>query len=348
MRALITGATGFIGGQAARRLVRDGHEVVAYVRSEERTADLAAAGVEVRVGSLGDPNAIADAASGCDTIIHCAAATGYRSAKRAYSWVNVAGTDNVVNAARHAEVRRLVYMSCADVTLTNWERLNCNERQVLMEPPLGAHARSKSLAEEGAITASGDELEVVALRPAWVWGPGDTSRLPGLCAEGLSGGMRMVGRGDNLVAITYIDNLIDAVVAATRAKGAVGGAYYIADNEFLSLREFFGPLSETLGLPVPRRGPGLTLAFAMARLRGPTSDGLMCEDVVIRGRGVTFDISRGLNDLEWEPRVGLDDGMQALGVWAREVGGAKAIAELGRPPETAESVDGQVEAAGGD
>lgn len=262
--------------------------------------------------------------------------------------MNVAGTENVVNAARHAEVKRLVYLSCADVTLSNHERLNCSERQVLMETPLGAHARSKALAEEVALTASGDDLEVVALRPAWVWGPGDTSRLPRLAAEGLAGGMRMVGRGDNLIAITYIDNLVDAIIAATHSPGAVGGAYYIADNEFLSLREFLGPLSTALGLPAPRKGPGIALAFPMARLRGLKSPGLTPEEVVIRGRGVTFDISSGLNDLECSPRVDLETGMAALAEWVQEVGGAAAIAALGRPPATAESVDAQVAAAGGD
>lgn len=350
MRTLVTGATGFVGGAVVRRLLADGDDVVAYVRETERAAPLTAAGADVREGSIGDPNAIADAAAGCEVVVHCAAVSDLRAAPRALTWVNVAGTENVVNAARHAECRRIVHLSCADVTLDNRDRVNWNESQELMGMPLGHHARSKRLGEEIALTRSSEALGIVAIRPAWIWGPGDDSRLPGLCAEGLRGGVRLVGRGDNLVAITYIDNLVDAIVAAMHADDrAVGQAYYVADNEFLSVREFVTALSQALGLPEPRTGVTLPLAHAMARFRALMGgSGMTTDEVVRRGRATTFDISASLGDLGWEPKVGLDDGMDAVSSWASDIGGPDAIAKRMRPPETAASVDDQVAAAGGD
>lgn len=346
MRILVTGATGFVGGAAARRFLGDGASVAVYVRDDARARALADAGAEVRVGSIGDPNAIAEAAAECDVIVHAAAVSDVRAAPRALSWVNVAGTENVVNAARHAGCRRLVYVSCADVTLADMDRVNFGESHELMGLPLGDHARSKRLGEEIALSASeAGVLDVVALRPAWIWGPGDRGRLPRLVAEGLLGGIRLVGRGDNLVAITYIDNFVDAIVAASNAERAIGRAYYIADNEFISFREFAAPLSEALGLPAPRRGGGLLLAKAMARVRDKA---LSHVEVVQRGRSATFDISSAQNDLGWEPRIGLEEGMKALALWARELGGAAEIAKLVAPPTDAASVDEQVAAAGGD
>jgi len=349
MRILVTGATGFVGGAVARRYLGDGAEVVAYVRDESRAGALADAGAEVRVGSIGDPNAIADAAAGADALIHCAAVGDVNAAPRALSWVNVAGTENVANAAIHAGCRRMVHMSCADVTLDNEDRVNIGESWELLNPALGHHARSKAVAEGVALSSSSEEMGVVALRPAWIWGPGDTARLPSLVSEGLARGIQLVGRGDNLVAVTYIDNLVDAVQAAVTAEAAIARPYYVADNEFLSVREFVGALSEAVGLPAPRKGGGFVLAHAMAVVRSRTGGaGLSPVEVVKRGRSNTFDISKGQRDLEWEPRVGLDEGMKALAKWVGEVGGAEAVAALARPFADAASVDAQVTAAGGD
>ncbi len=260
--------------------------------------------------------------------------------------MNVAGTENVANATAHAGCRRLVYISCADISLTDEDHVNCSEAHELLGLPLGDHARSKRLGEEIALSAASSELSVIALRPAWIWGPGDYSRLPRLCREGLSGGIRMVGPGDNLVAITYIDNLMDAIRAALRTELS-GRPYYVVDNEFITFREFTTALSGALSLPPPKRGRGLFIARTMAKARGHSA-GLGLVEVVKRGRSLTFDISRAQKDLGIEPRVGLDDGMKALAEWASSVGGPEAIAEHTRPPPDAASVDELVAAAGGD
>jgi nucleoside-diphosphate-sugar epimerase len=347
MRILVTGATGFVGGAAARRLLADGDEVVTYVRDEAAAGELANLGADVRPGSIGDPNAIADAANGCDAVLHCAAVSDVRAAPRALRWVNAAGTENVANATKHAGCPRLVYISCADISLTDEDHVSCTEGHELLGLPLGEHSRSKRLGEEIALSVASKERSVIALRPAWIWGPGDLSRLPRLCQEGLAGGIKLVGAGDNLIAITYIDNLVDAVCAALRAPDVLAGAYYVADNEFITFREFTVALSEALSLPAPRRGLGLLLARPLARARAG-SGGLHPVEVVKRGRSLTFDISRVQRDLGVAPRIGLEEGMKALSEWAESVGGAEAIASRSRPIPDASSVDELVAAAGGD
>ncbi len=346
-RILVTGATGFVGGAAARRFVTDGDEVVAYVRDADSEAARALAdlGATVRKGSIGDPNAIADAAEGCDTVVHCAAVADLDAAPRALRWVNVAGTENVVNAAKHAGCRCLVHLSCADVTLSDEDHVNWSESQELIALPLGEHARSKRLGEEIALAATTPELRVIALRPTRIWGPGDFSQLPRLCVEARAGGIRLVGSGANLTAITYIDNLVDAIRAAIAAESISGRAYYVADNELVSFREVVEALCRALSLPPPKRGLGVMLARAMATAR---REGPSPVEVVKRGRSITFDISGIQNDLGFEPRVGLAEGMEALSAWAETVGGAEGIAARARPPADAASVDAQVAAAGGD
>lgn len=350
MRFVVTGATGFVGRAVVRRILDEGDEVVCYVRDAARAAPLADAGAEIVVGDVGDPNAMARAAKGAEVMIHCAAAASDRAAPGALAWVNVAGTENAVNAARHAGCARVVYVSCADVTLTNADRVSYNEDKDLMGLPLGAHARSKRLAEEIALSASSRELEVTAIRPAWIWGPGDTTHLPHLVREAQRhGGIRLVGAGANLVATIYIDSLVEAIVSAAEASKAAGRAYYVADNEFIDARELFEQLSRAVGIGAPRRGLGMQAAYALAvvraRLGGAGTDALTPTEVVKRGRSTTFDISKACGDLDWEPRVSLADEMAALSAWVASVGGADGVAKLARPPATDADVEAQARAA---
>jgi nucleoside-diphosphate-sugar epimerase len=282
--------------------------------------------------------------------VHAAAVPTHRADPRALAWVNVAGTENALNGARRARCKRFVLVSCADVTLVNEDRVNWNEDRDLMGLPLDAHARSKRLAEEIALSASSADIEVVAIRPAWIWGPGDTTQLPELIREANEhGAVRLVGSGENLVATTYIDNLVDAIIAAAEAPAAKGGIYYVADNEMNDASEVLGGMSAAAGLPPPKPGVAYALAYAMALVRARTGGkGLTPTDVVKRGRSTTFDVQNAVKDLGWEPKVSMKDGLDALAKWIADEGGATAVASMARPPADASSVDAQVEDAGGD
>jgi nucleoside-diphosphate-sugar epimerase len=352
MRFVVTGASGFVGQAVVRRILAEGDEAVCYVRDAARARALEEAGATVREGSIGDPNAIAAAAKGAEVMIHAAAVPTHRASPKALAWVNVAGTENAVSAARHAGCARFVYVSCADVTLTNADRVSYNEDKDLMGLPLDAHARSKRLGEEIALLASTTSFEVTAIRPAWIWGPGDTTHLPRLVLEAKRhGGIRLAGAGDNLVATIYIDNLVDALLSAAEASKAAGRGYYVADNEFCDAKEYFEQLSRAVGIGAPRRGLlGFQVAYALARVRaelggGGGEDALSPTDVVKRGRGTTFDITKACGDLDWEPRVSMADGMKALAEWVSAEGGPDAIAKLARPLATDADVEAQANAA---
>lgn len=325
MRILVLGASGFVGGAIADRLEADGHEV----RRPGRDG-----------APLGDPQRIADAAKGVTHVVNAAGIVSPRAHPRALKWTHVAGMENLLNACRHAAVRRLVHVSCTDVTLSNQHRVHWDEAKTLSGLPFGERARSLQLAEELALSASG--LEVVSLRPSWVWGPGDTSRLPGLLVEGLDGGIRLVGDGRTYLATTYIDHLVQAAASALKAPEAPNRAFHIADATFEHARDFFGGLSEALGLPRPKETASFTLAWPIARLRGGA------EELLQRGRSTLFDFSIAVGKLDYDPSVAAEDGLAALAKWVEEQGGVPAVAALDRPPPGASVVDAQVEAAGGD
>ncbi|MFK7984581.1 MAG: NAD-dependent epimerase/dehydratase family protein [Sandaracinaceae bacterium] len=340
MKVLVLGASGFIGGAVAAHLEGSGHEVSAFHRPG---ADVDAPRV-VR-GTLGDPERIAAAAKGVDAVVHAAGLVSSRSSARALQWTHVAGTENVVNACRHAGVPRLVLMSCADVTLGNLERVQWDENKQVAGRPFGERARSLQLAEEVALSAAG--LDVVALRPAWVWGPGDTSRLPGLCREGLDGGIRLVGSGTTYMATTYIEHLTVAVESALTASAetVAGRPFHLADPVFQHARDFFSALSERLDLPPPRTGAAFALRWPLARIgQGP----LTADEVLQRGRSTLLDFNAAIGKLGYEPDIAMETGLDRLAAWVEAEGGVRAVAELERAPSTDAAVDQQVAAAGGD
>lgn len=301
--------------------------------------------VAIKVAELGDPDAIADAAHGCEVVFHNAGIASARAHPRALDWVNVAGTENVVNAAREAGARRVVYLSCADVSLHNADRVHWGEGRVVTVAPIDAHARSKLLAEEVALSKSDKRLEVTALRPAWLWGPGDHTTLPALCAEAASGGIRLHGSGENLFAALHIDNLVPALINAATATKAPGNAYYVADSEVLTAREFFEQLSRACGLTPPRRGVfAIDLAWAWLRER-IGDDPALVSDVVRRGRASLFDVQAASRDLNFEPKVSVDEGMRSLAAWVQRAGGPAAVIGLQRPNVDARSVDAQARLA---
>ena len=333
----VTGATGFVGAALTRRLLAGGHDVRALGRAEG-SPSAAPDGVRMVAASLGDPNRIAEALSGAEVVFHCAAENSSRAAPNACAWINVAGTENVINAARSAGVRRVVHVSCCDATLVNRDRVSWKESQQLGEAPLDAFSRSKLLAEELALQASGKAIQVCVLRPAWVWGPGDRRVLPGLCREGTGGRVQLCGRGENLVPTLYVENLVDALLLAADAEAAAGRCYHILDNEVLNAAEFIGQLCRSVGLPGPARG-NYTLAYARAWLRERLGQpGLTRADVVRRGRSALFDGSAAANDLGYEARVTIEEGMQRLAAWAKQLGGPAGIARTERQPASEHDV----------
>ncbi|MCB9599381.1 MAG: NAD(P)-dependent oxidoreductase [Sandaracinus sp.] len=318
MRVMVTGASGFVGGAIARELLAQGATVHAFVRDR---AD-APVGTTAFEGDVGDPNALAEAARGCEAVVHAAGRHDDHASLQALGTLHVAGTENVVRAARHVGVRRLVHVSSADATLHRGPRVGWNEDRALTHAPLGVVGRTKLEAEELVVGAGGDgKLEIVVLRPGRVWGAGDTSRLPKLVAEARRGGIALFGSGANLIATTHVDNLAHAARLATTAD-AHGTVAYVVDAELNLASEFFGALSTALDLPAPKASAlGLRghLALAWTKKHVPPPE------MIRRGQSSSFDPRRARDQLGYEPQVSFSDGMRDLATWAKEVGGPEAL-----------------------
>jgi nucleoside-diphosphate-sugar epimerase len=248
--ALITGATGFVGGHLAAHLVQQGWEVRALVRPTSDIAALRALGAELATGDLDATEAIARAASGADTLFHLAGATTAPS-EAAFRRANTQGTRNVVTGVLRAgaKPRRLVYASSYAAC---GPAVDGRPRRIDETPaPISAYGRSKLDGEAEVRAAEGQGVEVVVLRVPAVYGPGDrASFLPlfKLVKRRLAPLPAGAARRAQLVYVA------DLVRAFARAADVAPGTYAVAGpraHPFGELLDGIGAALETKPLRIP-------------------------------------------------------------------------------------------------
>ncbi len=239
MRVCVTGGTGFIGGALVDRLLRDGASIRVLARPSPRADKLAARGVDVVKGDLADSAAIERAIEGADVVFHAAALVEGNWTKEGFLTTNLGGTQWVFEACIRYGVPHVVYLSSIAVygLIHRGERID--ELTPWDESPekRDSYGQSKIEAEQYA-TAIGlkTRLAVTILRPGVVYGPG--RRLP-VALLGFQAGKTCVvfGKWSLRFPITYIDNLVDAMVLAAETGGGLR-KYIIIDDDDLTLRQY--------------------------------------------------------------------------------------------------------------
>lgn len=252
MRALVTGATGFVGSAVARALLDAGAHVRALVRPGADRANLRTLPIETAIGDLGDSASLVEALCGCDVLFHVAAdyRLGALDPERLY-WTNVAGTRNVLNAARRAGVARIVYTSSvATVGLPADGSPGQEDTPVELADMIGHYKRSKFLAEQVVRDFIRDGLPVVIVNPSTPIGPGDLKPTPtGRVVVDAACG-RTPAYVDTGLNVVHVD---DVAIGHLRAceRGRVGERY-ILGGENMTLREILGQVCRLSGRAPPR------------------------------------------------------------------------------------------------
>lgn len=325
---LVTGATGFIGGHAAERLAREGRRVRCLVRAGGDTSRLEGLDVETVVGDLTDARSLAAATAGCRDVVHCGALVSDWATTDEIASVNVAGTRHLLEAAADQSVRRVVHLSSTDV-YGHPGRAAVDETYVAPRVR-DWYARTKRDAEtEVRRVSSSRGLETVVLRPATVYGPGSTDVVGEIAAAIRSGTMLLVDGGRAIAGLTYVDNVLDAVLLALRHDAARDQTFNVTDGLDVTWRTLADDLAARLGRPPVRRslpyrpahGIGFSLEQGYRLLRrttGLTVRPLLSRQAVqIMGIDQDFSNRRAREQLGWEPRVDYASGLEATLGWLR-------------------------------
>ncbi len=318
MKVLVTGASGMLGRGTARALIDRGDEVTVLQR---RPAGLPAAEVLADIGAPADRAAVERAARGQDAVVHLAAKVDVVGRWADYERINMGGTRAVLAACRAAGVRRLIHVSSPSVAHAGRPLAGVAAEPADPVAARGNYARSKAMAEVEALAADSVELAVLVVRPHLVWGPGDTQLVDRVVSRAAAGRLPLIGSGAALIDTTYVDNAVDALVAAVEACGPVHGeALVVSNGEPRPVAEVLARLCRAAGVAGPRG----RLPYPLARLAGaaiecgwaaarrsetPPLTRFLAEQLATAH---WFDQRRTREALSWTPRITLDRAFDAL------------------------------------
>ena len=311
MKALVTGATGFVGAAVARALLGGQWQVRVLARRGSDRRNLQNLNVEVCEGDLGDSSSLEHAAQGCDGLFHVAAdyRLGAPDPAELYR-VNVEGTRKVLSAAYRAGIRRIVYTSSVATIGIPADGTPGDERsESSLANMIGHYKRSKYLAEEVVRDAAQSGLSVVIVSPSTPVGPGDVKPTPTgqLVLDAAAG--KMPAYVDTGLNIVHVDDVAAGHLLAY--ERGTPGERYILGGQDLSLREILEMIARLEGRKPPRvRLPyGLVLPIAyvaegFARITGRRGR-ITLEGVRMSRKKMFFSSAKAARELgyRWRPPV---------------------------------------------
>ncbi len=322
MQILVTGGGGFLGKAIVKRLLKEGCRVRSYSRGDH--PELRDLGVRTIRGDLADRKAVIRSLEGCEAVFHVAAKPGIWGSYATYHAVNVAGTENVIDACLKTGVSKLIYTSSPSVVFGGHSMEGVDESVPYPRTYLASYPKTKAMAERAVLFANSPSLATVALRPHLIWGPGDPNFLPRLMERRKSGRLARVGRTPHLVDSIYIDNAVEAHLLALRHlhPGAAisGKPYFISQGHPMDIGDLMDHILAAAGLaPIHRTLPEnlvytagwfLECIYGILKIeREPPMTRFLAKQL---STAHWFDITAARNELGYAPNISMEEGFRRL------------------------------------
>ncbi len=327
-RVLVTGGSGFVGANLVSELLERGHEVRSFDRAPSPLPPHPR--LEVLQGDICDKDTVTTAVEGIDTVFHTAAIIDlmggasvtdeYRT--RSFA-VNVGGTENLVEAAQDAKVKRFVYTASNSVVMGGKRISGGDETLPYTERFNDLYTETKVVAERFVLSQNGvSGMLTCSIRPSGIWGRGDQTMFRKLFESVLAGHVKvLVGRKHAKLDNSYVHNLIHGFILAGRhlvpGGTAPGQAYFINDGEPINMFDFSRPVVEACGQRWPRlRISGAFVRFVMTvwqwlhfrvGLAKPLFEPLAVERLYLDNY---FSIAKAERDLGYRPLFTTEEAMR--------------------------------------
>ena len=325
MKALVTGATGFIGSNLVRELLKQGYQARALVRKESNRRNIRGLEVDVVLGDLRDKTSLKNALDGCDVLFHVAAAYTFWTPDPTVIYeTNVQGTENILTAARNTGIQKIVYTSTESTIGIADHRLGSEETEATIDSLSGHYKKSKLLAERLALRMCQEGLPLTVVNPTMPVGPWDAKPTPTgqVVVDFLNGRMpAYVNTGLNVVDV---EDIAKGHILALE-QGRIGERY-ILGNRNLTFRELLGILEEITGIRAPRvRIPiwlALGAAYADEFVRGKilkVHPRIPISAVKTARKFRHFDCSKAVRQLGF-PQTPIEESLRRAVLWFRQNG----------------------------
>lgn len=318
MRIFVTGASGFVGGAAAKHFVAQGHDVRAMSRSEKSDAAIKALGATPVRCDL--ENVTAEHIGDAEAIVHCAAFVEQWGPKDAWFKFNVLGTRAVLDAASQAGgAKRFIHISTESVLWRGQSLNNVDETYPLAPDSPYPYAATKAQAEMIVKAANSETLKTIILRPRFIWGPGDTTLVPTIEAMAKSGQWMWVNHGRAKTSTTHVANLIHAIELAL-TQGDPGEAYFVLDDGVRSMHEMISAIAATRAISLPEKsipdwladtiGGACEFAWGTFGLKGEPP--ITRFSAMILSRHALLSDAKIRTEMGYRPVISVEDGLAQL------------------------------------
>lgn len=323
---LVTGGAGFIGGHLVKKLLSEGLNVRVLVRQNSIHAGrLRKFDVDVIQGDISDQEMVYEATRGVQAVYHAAASLS--SDWDEHFQTNIKGTEYLIDAAIKHKVDRFVFLS----TLAVYELLDLRKNETVRENSpyqknprsMGPYAFSKIEGEKQVMDAYRSKgLKATIVRPGMVIGPLGRIFFPHFGYHYHDVLFLIIGKGDMILPLTYVDNTVDGIYRASVEDKAIGQAYNLVDDGDITVRDYLERFVQATGIPariisLPYAVPYLaTTAYEVA-----SGFGLLKKGVTSRAQlrwkqaRVHFDSTKAKNELKWTPTVSMDEGLNRTFEW---------------------------------
>lgn len=321
--ALVTGGTGLLGSHIAEQLHSRGIAIRALCRTGSDTRFLRSLNVDIIYGDLFDCEALANACHGVDVVYHAAAKVGDWGPMSEFMGVSIGGTQNLLDAAAQAGIRRFLHISSISV----YGQVNGEGRTFDEGAPLGVnlhrwshYSRAKIGAEDRVWAMhTGGRVAATVIRPSWLYGPRDRTTLPRMIESIRRGRIKLIGDGQNRLNVVHAGNAAEAAILAAQTDRAVGQAYNCSHDGVLTQRQYVNLVARALGEPevtksVPYR-VAYTAGFALEcfghLLRRKDPPLVTRHSVRLLGRRCFFECNKIKDHLGWSSSISYEEGIPA-------------------------------------
>jgi len=318
-RAFLTGATGFTGKYLCEELLSRGYRVFALIRKESQYKKKDLENLTWIEGDLSNPSSLRGKIPKTDLIFHIGAL--YRQegiSKDQFTKVNVEGTHTLLEEAIRNNVERFIHCSTVGV---QGEILNPPAKETAPYNP-GDHYQESKVAGEKLVLSyiSEKKINAVIVRPVGIYGPGDTRFLK-LFRYIYQGKFRMIGTGKALYHLTFVEDLVHGIVLAGEKKEISGQIFTLGGNEYLPLEKLVELIADILKKPVSRKHLPLWPVYLASLICEMVCRPLRIEPPLFRRRldfftkDRAFDISKAKEELGYNPKVSLEEGLNRTAKW---------------------------------
>lgn len=326
MRFLVTGATGFAGGQILRYLTQNYPEiqVVGTGRNVQKAKQLEALSLPIIIGDLSDENFVSSKLSGFDCIVHCAAKSSIWGSYDSFHQANICVTENIINVC--SDKTHLIYISSANLYFDFSNRLNIREYDDLPNSFTSYYAETKLLSEQ-LVLKSNLIYNRTVLRPRAIIGVGDTNVFPRVVRAYKYNKLKVVGDGNNIVDFTSVNNLCFAIkLCIDKPEIAHEKIYNVTDGETVNLWDTMTQLLNELSYNKKLTKVPYSLAFLAAKfnefvgkIKG-VEPSITTYGVAVLKYSMSLNIEKIKTDLGYEPQQSTYQTLKDFTKWYKSKG----------------------------